>query len=171
MRTVKYLAVGLVVLVSLLTSAGRAQAEQCGATTIATLYAGQTIVAGTVNVYNDANNIYVQYLLNSPWVMSDAHVAVASTLDGIPQTKAGNPIPGRFPYSAVFDPELMNYTFVVPIASLPVGGTLIVAAHAIVHAPKSYGGTQTGWADGQDFPGANWATYIAARVNRCGAIE
>jgi len=162
------LTLGLAILGVFLGSASPAQAQVCGTPTNTTLLAGQTIAAGTVTVYNDAYNIYVQYSLNSPWVMSDAHVAVATTLAGIPQTKTGNPIPGLFPYSAVFDPEVTTYTFVVPMTGTFLGQTLFIAAHAIVHAPKSYGGSQTGWGNGPEFSGANWATYLNYRVQSCG---
>ena len=100
--------------------------------------------------------------------MSDAHVAVATTLAGIPQTKAGNPIPGRFPYSATFDPEVTSYTFVIPAGTFAASQTLFIAAHAMVLAPSGSGGSQTGWGFGPDFPGANWATYIAYQMQSCG---
>lgn len=144
----------------------------CGAPQTSTLFAGQTIVAGTVTVFNDASNIYVQYQTNYPWVISDAHAAVAATLDGIPQTKTGNPIPGRFAYSATFESDVTTYTFQVPTGVVfTAGQTVVVAAHAILQAPKSYGGSQTGWAFGPDFPGANWATYMTYQVQGCGNPE
>jgi hypothetical protein len=143
-------------------------AEVCGSPLNTPLIAGQSYPAGAVWIFNDASNIYVQYQTESPWVISDAHAAVASTLAGIPQTKAGNPIPGRFAYSATFDPEVTNYTFVIPAAGYTAGQTIFVAAHAMVHAPKGFGGSQTGWAFGPEFPGANWATYVMYEVQSCG---
>lgn len=145
-----------------------AQAEVCGTPHVTTLFAGQTIPAGTVNVYNDESFIYVQYAMNSPWVLSEAHVGIAGALEGIPQTKKGNPIPGRFPYSATFDPELGTYTFVIPMGSFTPDQQVVIAAHAVVTAPRELGGTQTGWGFGPEFPGANWATYIGYTVQSCG---
>lgn len=165
-------AIGLVAAAAVIATSAPAYAQACGATTTTTLYAGQTIPSGTVSIYNDAAYLYVTYTTDTPWVMSVAHVAVASTLAGIPQTKTGNPIPGRFPYHATFDPEVMTYTFVVPMAgTYTAGQSLVVAAHAVVHAPKSYGGSQTGWGYGPEFPGSNWATYIEYRVQKCGFDE
>jgi hypothetical protein len=162
----------LAVASALFAVASPASAQVCGTPTTSTLFAGQTIVAGTVTVFNDASNIYVRYDTNVPWVISDAHAAVAATLDGIPQTKSGNPIPGRFAYSATFDPEVTTYTFGVPSSGLFTAGQQVyVAAHAMLQAPKSAGGSQTGWAFGPDFPGANWATYVTYQVQRCGRIE
>jgi hypothetical protein len=140
----------------------------CGASLSTPLYAGQTLDAGTVMVSNDAANIYVRYTTNDPWVISDAHLAIASSLAGIPQTKKGNPIPGHFAYSAIFDPEVTDYTFTIPIGSFQPGQTLYIAAHAVVQAPASSGGTQTGWGFGPGFPGANWATYIQYSLQSCG---
>jgi hypothetical protein len=50
------------------------------------------------------------------------------------------------------------------------GGDLTIAAHAVlVGAPggSAAGGSETGWADGFDFPGANWATYLVFRPLLC----
>jgi hypothetical protein len=169
MHRIRQTTLPLVAVAGLFLSAGAAQAQVCGSPTTTILYAGQTMNAGTVTVYNDGTNIYVQYDLASPWIMSDAHVSIAGTLSGIPQTKTGNPIPGRFAYSATFDPEVTSYAFVIPMAGNYVSGdALFVAAHAIVHAPKGAGGTQTGWGFGPGFAGANWATYIGYTVQPCG---
>lgn len=167
MKKICQLVGGIVVAAFLFASP--AQAQVCGTPTSTSLIAGQHYYAGTVWISNDANNIYVQYATDTPWVMSDAHVAVATTLAGIPQTKAGNPIPGRFAYSATFDPEVTSYTFVIPSAGIfAANHTVYVAAHAMVQAPKSDGGSQTGWGSGSDFPGSNWATYMTYQVQSCG---
>jgi hypothetical protein len=142
---------------------------QCGSPLVTPLYAGQTLDAGNVTVSNDANSIYVRYTTNVPWMISDAHLAIASSLAGIPQTKRGNPIPGHFSYSAIFDPEVTDYTFTIARGSFLPGQTLYIAAHAVVQAPASSGGTQTGWGYGPGFPGANWATYIQYTVQSCGS--
>jgi len=143
---------------------------QCNAPTTVTLYAGRTMNAGTVSVSNDTVNLYVQYSTASPWVLTAAHLAVADSLAGIPQTKTKNPIPGRFPYSATFDPEVTSFTFTIPMSNYNPGQTLFIAAHAVVLAPfqGSGGGTQTGWGYGPGFPGANWATYFQYTVASCG---
>jgi hypothetical protein len=166
MRRLRQLTWGLAALAVLTVSAAPARAQGCGITTT-DLVAGQNYHAGSITISHDASYIYVQYNTDTPWVMSDAHVAVASTLAGIPQTKAGNPIPGRFAYSATFDPEVTSHTFVVPVPS-PSTGTVVIAAHALVQAPKAFGGSQTGWGAGTDFPGSNWATYITYTVESCG---
>lgn len=168
MRSLRQAVVGALAIGSLF--AASASAQVCGTPTTTPLIAGQNMTAGTVSVYNDATNIYVQYSLESPWLISDAHVAVATTLAGIPQTKTGNPIPGRFAYSATFDPELLTYTFAVPMAgNYYTGQTLFVAAHAVAQAPRANGGSQTAWGFGPDFPGNNWGMYLNYRVQNCGS--
>jgi hypothetical protein len=169
MRNFTKLALGLVAIGVCLGAAAPAQAQVCGVPMSTTLVAGQTMSAGTVSVYNDAANLYIRYTLTSPWVMSDAHAAVATTLAGLPQTKTGNPIPGRFSYSATFDPEVTSYTFGVPMAgNFTAGQVVFIAAHAGVQAPRAYGGAQTGWGQGSDFPGSNWAMYLNYQVQSCG---
>lgn len=164
----RHLSVGLLVAAVSMTSIRPARAETCGTTTSA-LIAGQHYTAGQITIANDETYIYVNYATSAPWLMSEAHAAAAATLAGIPQSKAGNPIPGRFSYSATFDPQVTNYTFSIPLDDLAAEtGQVFVAAHAVVQAPKSQGGSQTAWGDGADFPGANWATYFIYTPQVCG---
>lgn len=164
-------AMGLAVAGACVVSAASAHADVCGTPTVTTLVAGQHFPAGTVSISNDASYIYVTYHTESPWTISEAHAAVAAIggptdpSAGIPQTKSGNPTPGRFSNSATFDPEVMTHTFVIPFKA---GQTLfVVAAHAVVQAPRDQGGAQTAWASGTNFPGNNWAMYVSYAVQSC----
>lgn len=166
-RTVRRCVVGLAVAMSVgLATSARAQ-SLCGAPAQSTLVAGQHFGAGTVSVYNDAWNVYVKYATTEPWKMSEAHVAAATTLAGIPQTRGGNPMPGRFAYSATFDPEVTDYVFAMPLSSFLGATSLFIAAHAVVQAPPEQGGSQTGWGHGTSFPGRNWAMYMSYTVQAC----
>ena len=126
-----------------------------------TLIAGQNTAAGSVTVFTDGNQICANYTTVDGWVLTETHFAIATTLDGIPQTKKGNPRPGLFPYTSYHDPGLTDFTFCFewPIVAEE---TVFVAAHAVVERPDGEGGVQqeTGWGDGEPFPGANWATYF-----------
>lgn len=168
-RTLRRCVTGLAVsIVGIAASSAHAQSV-CGNPLQTTLVAGQHYAAGIITISNDNANVYVKYETYAPWLMSEAHVAVATTLAGIPQTKTGNPIPGRFSYSATFDPEVSSSIFTIPLSSLgsPVSN-LFVAAHAIVQAPQNQGGAQTGWGQGTGFPGSNWAMYVNYAVQSCG---
>jgi len=139
-----------------------AQVCQDGQQTV-TLYAGQTIEAGTVTVYNTGTQLFVKYQLNGDWTFDEAHLAVSSSLDGIPQTKAGNPKPGKFPYSASVDDGVTTVLFSVDSSAWQPNTTLYIAAHAALRSPTY--GAQTGWGAGASFPGANWATYLTFTVH------
>ena len=165
----RQLSAGILALAGLLLVSAPARADVCGVPQAAPLVAGQHYTAGTITIANDENNLYVQYQTDSPWMMSEAHAMAATTLAGIPQSKSGNPIPGRFSYSATFDPQVSAYTFAIPLSSLTaLGNTVYVAAHAVVQAPREAGGSQTAWGYGPDFPGNNWATYIMYSLQPCG---
>ena len=151
----------------LLVSSSTARAQVCSASS-APLLAGQRIPAGTVTTYIDASNIYVYYSAMAPWKIGEVHVAAADSVAGIPQTKRGNPIPGLFAYSAAFAQEITEYSVVIPrVAGLAAAQQIVVATHAIVHAPQNEGGTQTAWGFGFGFPGSNWATYLAYSLDNC----
>jgi hypothetical protein len=141
----------------------------CGVPQQVTLYAGQTINVGNVMVWNDATNLYVQYNITGGWVMTESHVAVATSLSGIPQ-KNGNPVPGQFPYKTVHNPGVTTYTYTIPLNQWPVGQQLYVATHAVVQLIDGNGNviqTETGWGNGPGFPGKNWATYLMYTIQGC----
>ncbi len=62
------------------------------------LNAGKTIPAGKVWVWNDGTNLIVKYQTENGWQFTETHLAVARDPDLLPQTKKGNPIPGKFAY-------------------------------------------------------------------------
>jgi hypothetical protein len=96
------------------------------------LLAGQTIPVGTVKVWNDGVNLYVKYETTGGWKMTETHLAVATSLDGIPHTKTGNPIPGKFEYSTEHDPWLTEYIYEVDLDTWTSETILHIAAHAVV---------------------------------------
>ncbi len=97
------------------------------------LFAGKTTDVGDVYVWNDAN-AYIEIDMASGWCMTESHVAVATSLAGIPQTSKGNPIPGQFPQGDDYDPCADGDTFTFSLASLGAvaGQPLIIAVHAEV---------------------------------------
>lgn len=125
------------------------------------LFAGQNYYAGTVTVWTESGSVCVAYATEGPWLLRETHLAIADSLDGIPQTRSGNPRPGQFQWSATHNPPVQQFTYCVN-APYAVGEPLYVAAHAVVGQSGAGGGgaTQTGWAGDLDFPGNNWATYF-----------
>ncbi len=131
------------------------------------LVAGQHIGVGSVSVWVEGSTLYVRYATVGGWVLGELHLAVAGSLEGIPQTRSGNPIPGRFEYKAGFDPGegVTVYTFCVPLDGLE--GTIYIAAHAEVYRQTDVGVVEeTAWAEGQPFPGHSWAMYFTYTVEQ-----
>ncbi len=130
------------------------------------LWGGQSTQVGRVNIWHDAEWLYVQYNLWGGWVMTESHLAIALTLDGIPQTKTGNPIPGQFPYSRTYNPPVTNDTYQVPFTtelanaiSEGEAGGIYIATHAVVQLMdgERVVRQETAWSDCHTFPGKNWA--------------
>jgi len=146
--------------------------DPCGDPTIVTLWAGQFIDAGTVTVSNDAELLSVEIVCSPGWYMTETHVAVARTLEDLPQTGSGNPIVGHFDLATDHDPAVATFTYEISIAEYgyQLGDPLVLAVHAIVNRVNDQGAvvqTETAWGDGLDFPGRNWATYIEYTVQEC----
>lgn len=132
----------------------------CGKATIVPLIAGQNTTIGVVIVTNDAQFLYVEYVTLAPWVLVETHVAVADSLEGIPQTKTGNPKVGQFAY---------NIDSWIDRSIWPDGTVLYVAAHAKVWKLDNGQVVQeeTAWGKGYPFPGNNWAMYFNHTVQSC----
>lgn len=139
-----------------------------GGDVTAELYAGQDMDAGDVNVSYDSvtGNLTVEFkVVTENWTLAETHVHVATSLEGIPQTKKGNPIPGKFDYSREYVPadRIASDTYVIEVGPVSEGETIFVAAHAELvelNGEDEIIQDETAWGDGEDFAGANWATYI-----------
>jgi hypothetical protein len=93
------------------------------------LIAGQNIPVGTVTVSIEEGSLHVKYETIEGWYLTETHLAVYSTLNGIPQTKTGNPVPGKFPYNRYYNPPVTEYEYTIEGT---FSGTLYIAAHAKV---------------------------------------
>jgi hypothetical protein len=139
-----------------------------GGAETAELYAGRNADVGDVNVSYDSvsGNLTVEFVVTSEnWTLAEAHVHVGKTIEDIPQTKKGNPIPGKFEYSAEYAPadRITSDSFVIALGPIDEGDTVYVAAHAEVVELDSQDEIvqdESAWGDGEGFKGANWATCI-----------
>ena len=92
------------------------------------LYAGQTILVGTVTVEVVGANYEITYeLTNDGYCLSETHLSVVQSKLDFPLNNGGNPVIGAFEYSESHD-CISSYTYTVPTSK----GTYI-AAHAVVN--------------------------------------
>ena len=139
---------------------------ECEEEKCADLIAGQHIDVGDVNVWNDDTNLYVQYVLDDPWVMTESHLHVATSMESIPQTQpnkkglgGGNPIPGHFDYSDPHGP-VTEYTYIIDLGDWVPCTDLVIAAHAEVIKVIGEGCESPFWATSYTSPtqGPGWNT-------------
>lgn len=123
------------------------------------------IDVGDVLVWNDAEFLIVKYVItDTDWCLAETHLHVDISLDGIPQ-KNGNPIPGHFHYLMEHD-CVTEYAYAIPLTWDPCT-EVYIAAHAVVQTSNveiTCLEDETAWGAGDDFPGANWATYFTYHV-------
>ncbi|TVR71634.1 MAG: hypothetical protein EA408_08295 [Marinilabiliales bacterium] len=80
-----------------------------------TLWAGQHIDAGTVNITDDGVNLYFEYNLDLVDAeFGELHLWVGTDVSTLPTTPTGVPISGHFPYKTD-DTGATEFTFVVPL--------------------------------------------------------
>jgi hypothetical protein len=92
------------------------------------LIAGQNILVGQVIYSNDGTNLYVTYLVNSPWVLTELHF-YAGSLAGLPRNKTAILI-GQFPYDMG---DLVGNTLTIPLEGLSFDSNgYTLSAHAVV---------------------------------------
>ena len=105
---------------------------------------------------NADGTVTVTYTTVDGWVLDETHLHVSCDgLDGVPTTRKGNPQVGRFDSSGSHD-GLTEVVYEVEGCE----GDPLVAAHAEVSVGDDEVRTESAWADGSDFPGRNWATYV-----------
>lgn len=147
-----------IVAVALAALSPAAFAAPLGATKAGDLFAGKSADIGDLYVWNDTTNLYVEFSLAAGWKMSESHLAVATSLADIPQTKSFNPIPGQFAYSAEHSPAVSTYTYTIPLA-WQVGDNLVIAAHAKVFGTER---VTNGGFELDEVPGVSgWAIFAS----------
>ena len=147
---------------------GVVYADETSSAAVQILYAGQHIEAGTVNVSNDSEFIYITFETRDNWVILETHLEVANSSTAIPTTKSGNAIPGQFTYNNASHPDgiiIDEYQIPLEIYVPLENDTIYIAAHAVV----SNGVTEEGaWANGTKFNENNWATYFTYKASDSG---
>jgi hypothetical protein len=123
------------------------------------LKAGQTIDAGTIEVTNDADYIYVTYTTANGYLLTQTHL-FAGNCALVPVNNNGNPMPGQFPYKTVHN-YATSYTYQIPVSTIGLGNCGCIAAHAVVVKLGANGQVieqQTGWGNGVRINpnGGNW---------------
>ncbi len=142
-------ALGLIVMGFMLALPAAALAHPCDAPFETDLIAGQHYQAGTLEVCNDGDLLYITYRTTSGWRMIKTHLHVANSLEGIPQNQPGNPILGHFAYKMEWDyPGVSVYTETIALNGWDPCTVLYIAAHADVISPE---GSEGAWADGTRF--------------------
>lgn len=144
-------------------NAGPSQFYACGDVVTSNIFAGQHHLAGTIMVSNDNEWIKVEVSLINGWTMSKIHL-FAGLYENVPLNSKGNPKIGNFPIQSSFSSSTSK-VFWIPANSYTSEQELIIAFHAEV-TNSSYG-NQTAWADGSDFPGGSWATYLNYDFTKC----
>ena len=147
------------------------EVEACEDQTSVDLIAGQHTDSGDVTVSNDEDTLYVTYSTQDGWELDEVHLHVACDVADIPQSKRGNPIPGRFDYKAE-GLSGTEYSFAIPLEDIEClaecGEDLVIAAHAsVVNDDGTSTQQETAWGDGEDFDGANWAMWFSHEVECC----
>jgi hypothetical protein len=103
---------------------------------VAELLAGQTTDVGEIQVWNDGATLYVKYVIDDPdWCITETHLQVATSLDGIPQKK-GNPIPGHFEGNDEHN-CVTEYLYTYNL-NWGVDTGLYIAAHAVIQSFVGY---------------------------------
>jgi hypothetical protein len=151
------------------------------------LIAGQHMDVGDIVVQRFGDDLCVEYQLSAEalaegWFLTETHLAVAGDPADLPQTKKGDPIPGRFPYGddalGVYDEEgnliggVDSYSECISLADLRLEteDEIHIAAHAVVgiscHETVVYGITRfEAEVYGVDvLTGTSWMVFDAAAV-------
>jgi len=106
-----------------------------------TLFAGQIIPVGTVEVWDDTVELTVKYNVPDPWCITETHLHVSNDKVDIPVNKKGNPIPGHFEENDEHDcVHEVTYIYNLDDKGWGLCEDLYIAAHAVVVKQLTDGG-------------------------------
>jgi peptidoglycan/xylan/chitin deacetylase (PgdA/CDA1 family) len=94
---------------------------------------------GTVNINNDADYLYVTYVITSQhWWISDTRIGADKDASRIPHEDNGEPAPWSFTEAAAHEPPITSVTHQISLASLgaSAGETVYIAAFGGVVHPR-----------------------------------
>jgi hypothetical protein len=144
-----------------------------------TLFAGQTIDAGTVTTQVVGDDLQISYNTTGGWQLVETHAWAGNDIADMPQTRKGTPKLGNFPYNSGDITGATNYVVNVPLDVLgftcpSVDAMYYVATHAalqLVNAGGDVVQTETGWADGDRFVEKGmWGTFFNVTLScDCGS--
>jgi len=176
MKKLVFLFIAATLLVALLPAVVSATGDD-GDKYCTTLIAGggnpkSAIDVGQVCVEKVDGYLRIIYLTRPGWCMTETHLHVADSPDGIPQTAKNNPIPGQFDYSTM-NQCTRGVKHMVPFVADPT----YIAAHAVVcmcdcakicaytecdcsETCECSDNCETAWGAGIRFNDKNWATYF-----------
>jgi hypothetical protein len=113
--------------------------ESCGVPQISDLTAGggngnRAMDVGDIIVTNCEDKICVEYVLSDEalgegWLITETHAQFGNAVKDIPQSKKGNPIPGKFADVQYFE-GTDSYKYCIDLE--PGSDSVVVAAHAFV---------------------------------------
>ncbi len=127
------------------------------------LIAGQHHIAGTITVDIDGDDLIITYTTNSDWTIGATHLSIGNCDEQtIPTTGSGNPKVGHFEHSTTHNDGTNQVIYILD--AFVLDNNYCFAAHAEVFGPT---GGETAWAEGEDFPGNNWAMYVSALLSDC----
>lgn len=113
-----------------------------GSITEKRLLAGQDHDIGTVRVWEEEGKLHVCFATQDGWYMTETHLAVAETKEGLPANPGGNLPPGQFPHKNCHD-LVQSFTYVI---DLPGYSPVYLAAHAVVvRGTETAGDGQITW--------------------------
>ena len=135
-------------------------------------------IAGTVTVYDDANNFYFSFNTVDGWQVKKAHYHIGSSFADFPMN-GGIPVPGQFdihvPQVGDFDPYVTTWSTTVPKSNynFTTGDTVIIAMHFELYKYLGNDEWQTETGFGGDHYEANprWWWYFHFVLNGGGDDE
>jgi hypothetical protein len=149
-------------------SSAREAGDVCGEVQSFNLWAGQTIDAGTLEVYNNESSLFVVYTAENGWLLTETHLYVGLNP---PKNNKGIIVPGQFPYKGTHD-YVGSVTYEIPLSEL--GDCFNVYAHAVVKKKNDAGQvTDEQTAFGGDTPGTGprWFFFTNYCVQDCEEVE
>ena len=134
---------------------------------VVNLIAGQHIIAGTLSINTNEDDLILTYRTSGEWTITETHMSIGDCDElTFPTTGAGNPKIGRFEHSTSHSDGVSEVVYYINKDA--IADSYCFAAHAVVESAES---SETAWAEGVDFGGNSWAMYVEANKGDCDVVN
>ena len=121
----------------------------------------QNTDVGSLVILNDSDFLYVTFVANDSYTISETHLWVGVNVDDVPQNGNDIPTPGKFPFRSTISADhsfTINLSDIYLKSEILEGKSVYLFAHTVLTNNET-GETESAWSAGETFGTQRWGSY------------